>query len=650
MVTLTINDRTIEVDDGMTVLAAARQAGIFIPTLCAHPALRSTGHCRLCEVEVKGARGPQTACTLPVSPGMVVTTDTPALRESRRFVLGMLFSEGNHVCPICPVSGGDCDLQNSAYHEQMANWPYLPAGGLHAVDASAAHFIFDPNRCVLCRRCVRACDELVGNRTLGVAERGANSHLVADAGVPWGESSCVSCGACVQVCPTGALFDRSAAYQGRMAQTQSTRSICVGCGVGCGITIQTRDGRLVKVEGDWSSPVSGGLLCRAGRYSPLDEQRERIVTPLVRRGGKLATATWDEALDTAAAGLRGAAGFVSPRLPAEALLAFRQVLSAGLPSAFVTHNPNGHAGHQLAENGSEADLAALRGADLVILLGVTIERSHPVAGFFVKRNLPRGLRLVVVGQRPQGLDEQAELVVRLAPGMEASLLKAWLGALEPGVTSEHLSALAEESGVPAESLEALAECTATANDPVLVYDARQHRDQPAVARLLENLTRRSGRIKLLGLREHANGRAAEQLGLEQSVRPEPGQPVFVDLGDDEPSESLLAAVHQASFLAVAASYYSGLTDRADVVLPVEAWTEQSGHYLNLEGRWQVANKALAAPAEVWSNAAMLAGLTRRLGVILVKEIGRIPKPEPALAADSSMAARLGGTSKWANLR
>jgi formate dehydrogenase major subunit len=209
MVTLTIDNKLVEVEAGATVLTAARRAGIFIPTLCDHPALQPSGGCRLCVVEVQGARGPQTACTLPVSPGMVVATDTPALRASRQFVLSMLFSESNHICPFCPVSGGDCELQNSAYHEQMTHWPYLPAWTPSAVDASAAHFILDPNRCILCRRCVRACDELVGNSTLGVAQRGAKTHLVADGDVPLGQSSCVGCGTCVQVCPTGALVRKA---------------------------------------------------------------------------------------------------------------------------------------------------------------------------------------------------------------------------------------------------------------------------------------------------------------------------------------------------------------------------------------------------------------------------------------------------------
>ncbi len=283
MVNLEINGKHIEAASGTTVLAAARQAGIFIPTLCDHPTLKPAGSCRLCVVEVKGSRAPQSACTLPVSEGMVVATETPALRASRQFVLGMLFNESAHVCPICPVSGGDCELQNAAYSQHMTHWPLSPAWEALAVDTSSADFIFDPSRCILCRRCVRACDELVGNSTLGVEARGLQTRLIADAGVPLGQSSCVACGTCVQLCPTGALYGRRDAYQGHAAKTTTTATICVGCSVGCGVNVITRDGRLVRIDGDWAAPVNGGLLCQAGRFGPLENQRDRILSPLVRQ-------------------------------------------------------------------------------------------------------------------------------------------------------------------------------------------------------------------------------------------------------------------------------------------------------------------------------------------------------------------------------
>lgn len=623
MVTLEINGKVVEASEDQTVLAAARQAGIFIPTLCDHPALRPSGGCRLCVVEVAGARGPQTACTLPVRAGMVVATDTPALRESRQFVLSMLFSENNHICPFCAVSGGDCELQNAAYHEGMTHWPYAPGWQPHAVDASSPYFIFDPNRCILCRRCVRACGELVGNFTLGMAERGARTRLVADGGAPFGDSSCVACGTCLQVCPTGALYGRRAAYQGRAAHMRRTASICVGCSVGCGIEVVTRAGRLVAVEGDWAAPVNGGVLCRVGRFDPLEEQRERLLTPLVRQDGGLAPASWDEALTTAAAGLRASgrrpAALASARLPVEALAAFRQLWGAA-DAARLTAAPPAD---------QTADLSALGAADVVVVVSVDLERQQQVAGFMVKRQLPNGLKLILINPHATGLDEQAAQVLRPAAGAEALVLKAWLKAL--AVPADGVEA-ATAAGVPVAEIAALAQTVAAAQRPVLVYGAALTAGQPLALGLLLTLAQTVGHLRLLDIGGEANSRAARQLGLDAPFHPEAGQPVFIDLGDADAPLPLLAAVTEAPFLVVQASYASPLTELADVVLPVETWVEQSGHYLNLEGRLQTATGALTAPGEVRSNVAALAGLAEQLGVALDADWrAALPEAVPAAA-------------------
>ena len=300
MLKITINGKSTEVEKGTTVLNAARQLDIDIPTLCDHPELSPYGGCRLCLVEVEGARTLQPSCTLPVSDNMVVQTDTDKIHEARKFILSMIFSERNHFCPYCQVSGGDCELQNSAYDEGMTHWPIQPNWQPYPVDASHPFIILEHNRCILCRRCVRACGELVGNFTLGFEERGADSTLVADLGLPLGESSCVGCGTCVQVCPTGSLIDRWSAYQGKETEVDITKTICLGCSVGCGIDVLTRDNRLVRIEGDWDAEVNGGVLCDVGRFLPMVEERERVQTPMVRTDGKIKAATWEDALKTAA--------------------------------------------------------------------------------------------------------------------------------------------------------------------------------------------------------------------------------------------------------------------------------------------------------------------------------------------------------------
>ena len=222
-VQITINGQEIAAQAGQTILQAAREAGIDIPTLCEHPQLEPIGACRICLVEVEKQRTLQPACTFKISEGMVVHTESEKVVESRKFVLELLFSERNHYCMYCQMSG-DCELQNLGYRYGLDSWqyprPYTPL----SVDATRQYFVMDHNRCILCRRCIRACQELVGNYTLGLGGRGANSMIVADMDVPFGNSSCISCGTCLQVCPTGALMDRHSAYRGREKRSTAHRA------------------------------------------------------------------------------------------------------------------------------------------------------------------------------------------------------------------------------------------------------------------------------------------------------------------------------------------------------------------------------------------------------------------------------------------
>jgi bidirectional [NiFe] hydrogenase diaphorase subunit len=208
IVTLKIDDRDIGAREDETILEVARENGIEIPTLCHLDGLSDIGACRLCVVEVKGSRKLLTACVTTVQEGMGVYTRSPKLDHYRRIIVEMLFSERNHICSVC-VSNGHCDLQDLAVDLGVSHvtvpylYPKLP------IDASHERFVLDHNRCVLCSRCVRVCDEIEGAHTWDLMARGVNSRVITDLAQPWGTSeSCTSCGKCVQVCPTGALFEK----------------------------------------------------------------------------------------------------------------------------------------------------------------------------------------------------------------------------------------------------------------------------------------------------------------------------------------------------------------------------------------------------------------------------------------------------------
>ncbi|MDW8394863.1 MAG: bidirectional hydrogenase complex protein HoxU [Anaerolineae bacterium] len=206
VVTLKINDQDVSARDDETVLQAAREAGISIPVLCHLDGLSDVGACRLCLVEIAGVNRLLPACTTRVQEGMVVQTDTERLRRYRRQIVEMLFAERNHVCAVC-VANGNCELQDLAIAVGMDHVRYdymFPSLGM---DLTHERFGLDHNRCILCTRCVRACDEIEGAHTLDVFGRGAKSRIITDLGTPWGESpTCTSCGKCVMSCPTGALF------------------------------------------------------------------------------------------------------------------------------------------------------------------------------------------------------------------------------------------------------------------------------------------------------------------------------------------------------------------------------------------------------------------------------------------------------------
>ncbi len=618
MVNLKIDGQEISVPEGTTVLRAAEAAGIAIPKLCDHKELTPYGGCRLCLVEVEGARTLQPSCTLPVSDKMVVWTNTPQVREARKFVLTLIFSERNHFCMYCPVSGGDCELQNSAYAEGMTHWPLPPNWQPYPVDASHKDFMLDNNRCILCRRCIRACGELVGNFTLGVEERGARTMVMADLGVPLGESTCISCGTCIQVCPTGALIDRASAYRGREKDSQKVTSVCAGCSVGCGIVMVTRDNNLLRVEGDWDAPVNAGLLCEVGRFRPLDDPGERILTPLVKKDGALKAATWEEAIALAASKLQPLAGkngagvavAASTRLTAEALCAVSELFGAKLGSAQLA-TIDGPTSAPVASTQTESvgTLADLKDADCVVVVGADLVADHQVAGFLVKRSLPKGTRLIVVDAGENKLKPLADCAITPKKGAEQAVIAAILAAIkgQPG------DALSKESDVAADVVASAASIVSAAKKVVVVAGPLKH-----LSGALSELAGATG-AKIVSIYGKANTRAAAAYKLDGAFDPKGKQAVFLSLGDDKPDQKLVQQIRGVPFVVVQAAYASQVTAAADVVFPVETWAEQEGHFVNVEGKAQQARRGLTPPDEVWSSVKVLQTLAQKMGYELTAD-------------------------------
>jgi len=295
-ITLTINGQRIKAKKGMTVLEVAQAAGIYIPTLCHDPDLEPYGACRLCVVEIENMRGLATACTIPATNGMVVHTETPAINKVRTTAVRLLIANHPSDCLTCPKNQ-QCDLQKIAAYLGITSLPFPKITECVPVDTSNPFFNFDHNRCILCVRCVRTCNEITGVGAIDLAYRGNLMKVVTFADKPLMESICKSCGECMVHCPVGALIPKETHQPEREVKTT-----CPYCGVGCQMYLGVKNERIISIRGDRDNDVNGGRLCVKGRFGIVEfvHHPERLTAPLRRRNGEFSETTWDAALDEAA--------------------------------------------------------------------------------------------------------------------------------------------------------------------------------------------------------------------------------------------------------------------------------------------------------------------------------------------------------------
>ncbi len=561
---LNINGQEVTGHSGQTVLEVAKAAGIDIPVLCHHPALSNWGACRMCVVEVAGMRTVQTACTLPITEGMKVSTDTERTVSIRKSVLQLLFAERNHYCMVCQMSG-ECELQTQAYKHGLDHWIYDRPFDKMDVDATRKYFLMDHNRCILCTRCVRACAEIAANHTLNLRNRGAKTMIVADLDVPFGESSCTECGTCLQVCPTGALIDARSAYGGREKDVTHTSTTCMQCSVGCELDVVTRYARLLRVDGIWDSAPNGGLLCADGRFKPLYETRERITGPLLRKGGELVAVEWDEALGVIAGKLRSARcqGLAACATSNEALEAFAALMArvGGSAGRLEPEAP-------VLDYGAPGKVEDVLSADYIIVAGAQPLEYQRVIGYLIHRAADLGTPVAVITETSNALSARATLTV--APEEAAQV----------------------------------AEAAAGAQDIVLVYSVGA---RPEVLAAFQGL---GDRVRTLALDPARNGKGALDAGLKPQAAEAGADVAYYFLGE-QPVDGM--ALAPAGFTIVQAAYGSALAAQADVVLPTPVWVERSGTVTTLDGVVKPLRAALPAPAGVRDEVDVLAQLAALIG-------------------------------------
>lgn len=321
---MVINGNEFPFEAGETILDVARRGHIDIPTLCHLKGATPTGACRICVVEVQGARTLLPACSSPVAPNMVVRTETPDVVAARREILRFMLASGNHNCAVrgkddsdwtqfqlgvakddgseelCPV-WGDCRLQDLAYRYQVTGEGFQGTPARYPMETVNPFIVRDFSRCILCGRCVQACNEVQVNNAISFGYRGAATKIIAAGDRPLKDSDCVFCGECVQVCPVGALVEKDVRYRVRPWETRPVRTTCSYCGVGCQLTLHTRDNRVVQVSGVTDAAPNFGSLCVKGRFGfDFIGSDQRLTDPLIKENGQFRKATWDEALDRVA--------------------------------------------------------------------------------------------------------------------------------------------------------------------------------------------------------------------------------------------------------------------------------------------------------------------------------------------------------------
>ncbi|OGK00955.1 MAG: NADH dehydrogenase, partial [Candidatus Raymondbacteria bacterium RIFOXYD12_FULL_49_13] len=280
---VTINGKEYEARQGQTVLQAARDNGVYIPSLCYHPKTGPAGKCRVCIVEIEGARGLQTSCTVPVKEGMIINTESENVRKAQRLVVDLLLSSGRHDCLACEQNGA-CELQDAAYRLGIER-PTFTLAPKEQTDNSAEFVFREHAKCIQCGRCIAGCNATVVNEVLDFGFRGHDTKVICDDDVPMGSSTCVQCGECVQLCPTGAIVDKLPRGKARTWQLEKVETVCPYCGVGCRqeLHVDRAANRIVRISGVEDSPVNEGMLCVKGRYAfDFVQSPERLTAPLIR--------------------------------------------------------------------------------------------------------------------------------------------------------------------------------------------------------------------------------------------------------------------------------------------------------------------------------------------------------------------------------
>ena len=543
-VTLEIDGIAVSVVVGTSLLRAAAEAGVMIPKLCATDILKPFGSCRLCLVEIEGRKGYPSSCTTPAEAGMKVRTQTPQLAKLRRNVMELYISDHPLDCLTCSANG-NCELQSMAGVVGLREVRY-GAGENHFTDVvrdeSNPYFSYDPGKCIVCNLCVRACEEQQGTFALTIAGRGFGSRVTAGQGESFLESDCVSCGACVQACPTATLMEKTVIEKGQAERSVTTT--CAYCGVGCGLRAEMKGAEVVRMVPWKDGRANEGHACVKGRFAwGYATHPDRITKPMIR--AKITDpwreVSWQEALTHTANefrriqkkhGRNSIGGIVSSRCTNEEDYLVQKLVRAAFGNnnvdtcARVCHSPTGYGLKQtLGESAGTQTFKSVEQADVIVVIGANPSDAHPVFSSRLKRRVREGAKLIVIDPREIDLVSsphiRAEQHLQLRPGTNVAVLSAMAhvivteGLVDEAFVAERCEAgafadwrefvarpanspeaLEAASGVPAATVRAAARLYATGGNAAIYYGlgVTEHSQGSTTVIAIANLAMATGNV------------------------------------------------------------------------------------------------------------------------------------------------------------
>lgn len=542
-VTLNIDGHHITVPEDTSIMRAAMMAGITVPKLCATDSLEPFGSCRLCLVEIEGRRGYPASCTTPVAEGMRVRTQTEKLADIRRGTMELYISDHPLDCLTC-AANGDCELQDMAGAVGLREVRYGYDGANHLKaekDTSNPYFTFDPSKCIVCSRCVRACEETQGTFALTIQSRGFDSK-VASGIENFIDSECVSCGACVQACPTATLMEKSVIQHG--VPEHSVTTTCAYCGVGCSFNAEMKGEEVIRMVPNKNGGANHGHSCVKGRFAwGYATHKDRITTPMIRKSIKdpWQKVSWQEAIDYAASeikriqakyGKESVGAITSSRCTNEEVYVVQKLVRAVFGSnnvdtcARVCHSPTGYGLKQtLGESAGTQTFDSVMHTDVIMIIGANPTDGHPVFASQMKRRLREGAKLIIADPREIDLVSsphvKADYHLKLRPGTNVALISALSHVIvTEGLVNEDFvrercewdsyelwhdfvskqenspETLSSDLGIPAETLRAAARLYATGGNAAIYYGlgVTEHSQGSTMVMGIANLAMATGNI------------------------------------------------------------------------------------------------------------------------------------------------------------